>query len=96
MSLRVKEICKAKGITQKQLAEQMGIAEISLSRSINTNPTLSTLENIAAALNVEVTELFAEKSDFVALISHNGAMYRFDNITTLKGFIDGLPSNVKE
>ncbi|MFR9511375.1 MAG: helix-turn-helix transcriptional regulator [Rikenellaceae bacterium] len=59
MKLRVKEICKEKGITQKQLAEKIGVAEISLSRSINTNPTLSTMENIATALGVEITELFS-------------------------------------
>ncbi|MFI3290206.1 MAG: helix-turn-helix transcriptional regulator [Rikenellaceae bacterium] len=59
MKLRVKDICKEKGITQKQLAEKIGVAEISLSRSINTNPTLSTMENIATALGVEITELFS-------------------------------------
>lgn len=96
MSLRVKEICKTKGITQKQLAEQMGIAEISLSRSINTNPTLSTLENIASALGVEVTELFAEKSDFIALISHGGTMYRFDSVSSLKSFAGSLSDKFQE
>lgn len=87
MNLRVKEICKAKGITQKQLAEQMGIAEISLSRSINTNPTLSTLENIAKALGVEITELFSEKGTFTALIDNGGTLHRFDSIEALKGFV---------
>lgn len=90
MTLRVKEICKAKGITQKQLAEQMGIAEISLSRSINTNPTLSTLENIAKALGIEVTELFSEKGIFTALIDNGGTLYRFDSVEALKGFIVSL------
>lgn len=90
MNLRVKEICKAKGITQKQLAEQMGIAEISLSRSINTNPTLSTLENIAKALGVEVTELFSEKGTFTALIDNGGTLHRFDSIEALEGFIIDL------
>lgn len=96
MQLRIKEVCKTKGISITELAQRMNIKQESLSRTINGNPTLSTLENIAAALGVEVTELFAEKSDFVALISHNGAMYRFDNIAPLKAFIEDLPSASKE
>lgn len=63
MGLNIKELCKRKGVTQKELAEKLGIAEISLSRSINGNPTIGTLEKIAAALGVEVTELFAPKGD---------------------------------
>lgn len=58
MKLRIKEVCKKKGITQKQLSELCGIAEVSLSKSINGNPTISTLEKIATALGVEITELF--------------------------------------
>lgn len=87
MELRVKEICKTKGITQKELAEKIGVAEMSLSRSINGNPTLSTLESIASALGVEVSELFVEKADFVALISINGTLHRFDSLDAMKGFI---------
>ena len=63
--LRVKELCKEKHLTQKELSERIGIAEISLSRSINGNPTLETLEKIAAALGVEVSELFAPKSNTI-------------------------------
>ena len=46
------------GITQKKLAEKMGIAEISLSRSLRGNPTVETLDKIASALGVEIHELF--------------------------------------
>lgn len=47
-----------KGITQKRLAEQMGVAEISLSRSLRGNPTLETLSKIAEALEVDIVDLF--------------------------------------
>ncbi len=63
MELRIKEVCKEKGITQKQLSELSGIAEVSLSKSINGNPTIGTLEKIATALGVEVTELFSASSN---------------------------------
>ncbi|MFI3331828.1 MAG: helix-turn-helix transcriptional regulator [Rikenellaceae bacterium] len=59
MELRIKEVCKEKGVTQKQLSELSGIAEVSLSKSINGNPTIGTLEKIATALGVEITELFS-------------------------------------
>lgn len=61
--MRVKEILKEKGLTQKDLADKMGVAEISLSRSINGNPNLSTLQKIADALGVKIEELFAPKGD---------------------------------
>lgn len=60
MSLRVKEVCKEKGITITQLAEILGIKQESLSRAINGNPTLDTLQKIANALNVPVSALFDE------------------------------------
>lgn len=58
--LRVKDICKQKGITLKQLAERMDVSPEAVTRMLseNGNPTLSSLENIAKALNVEVYELF--------------------------------------
>ena len=61
MALRIKEILKEKGQTQKDLAQRMGVAEISLSRSINGNPNLETLQKIADALEVDISELFAPK-----------------------------------
>ena len=60
MSLRVKEVCKEKGVTVTYLAELLGIKQESLSRAINGNPTLDTLQKIATALNVPVSALFDE------------------------------------
>lgn len=58
MNLRVKEILREKGMMQKDLAAKMGVADISLSRSINGNPSMDTLIKIAEALEVEMGELF--------------------------------------
>ena len=55
--MRIKEVCKEKGITVSQLAEKMGIKQESLSRAINGNPTLETLERIANALEVDVSRV---------------------------------------
>ena len=61
-NLRVKEILKEKGVSQKYLAEKMGVAEISLSRSINGNPSLETLQKIANTLEISITNLFEQPS----------------------------------
>ncbi len=47
----------------KDLAAIMNVKPESLSRTMNGNPQLSSLENIAKALNVGVADLFADKSE---------------------------------
>ncbi|SHE29830.1 helix-turn-helix domain-containing protein [Dysgonomonas macrotermitis] len=61
VKLRVKELLKEKGITQKEFAEKLGMTEVGLSKAINEdgNPPLKRLIEIADALEVEITELFA-------------------------------------
>ena len=60
---RVKEICNEKGLQMKDLAAIMNVKPESLSRTLNGNPQLSSLENIAKSLNVGVADLFADKSE---------------------------------
>lgn len=69
MKLRVKEICKAKGITQKGLANVLGVTEITLTRVNNGNTSLTLLEKIATALNVPITELFTAQMVGAASVS---------------------------
>ena len=65
MELKIKEILKSKGMTSAQLAERLGITKGALSNSINKNPTLSTLEKIADALDVSIIDLFENKRSSV-------------------------------
>lgn len=58
--LRIKEICKQKGVTQQELAEKIGIAQSSLSNRLN-NPTFQSMEEIAKALGVPVTDLIIDE-----------------------------------
>jgi|GEM_PF-466460 Predicted transcriptional regulators len=58
MELRVKELCKEKGLKMSDLADRMCINQANLMASIKGNPTLSRLKDIATALGVEITELF--------------------------------------
>ena len=90
MELRIKELCKEKGLTLQQVAEYMGVNRVSLSNSINGNPTIGTLEKVAAALGVEVTELFAKRGDFVAFVRRNGETHTFDTETDLIAYTEDL------
>ena len=65
MDLRIKDICREQGIMLKDLAKQLGLTEVGLSKSIIGNPTIGRLEEIANALGVPVTELFDKSSDEV-------------------------------
>ena len=58
MALRIKELCKEKHITMKDIADKIGINHITLSQSLNGNPTLSRLQEVADILGVDVSELF--------------------------------------
>ncbi|OAV68384.1 Helix-turn-helix domain protein [Bacteroidales bacterium Barb4] len=59
MPLRIKEILKEKKCTIQSLSEKMGVNRVSLNNSINGNPTVDTIEKIAIALEVDVSELFS-------------------------------------
>ncbi len=74
MELRVKEICKEKGLQMQELADKLGITRITLTRNISGNPTISTLENIATALGVTVPELFAPQPTNTITCPHCGAV----------------------
>lgn len=58
MGLKIKDVIKAKGTTITELADKMRINRVNLSNMVNGNPTYETLEKIAAALGVNITELF--------------------------------------
>lgn len=58
--LRIKELCKQKGITLEMLAERLGILRTSLSQSMSRNSfSIDKLSDIADALGVEIPDLFA-------------------------------------
>jgi transcriptional regulator with XRE-family HTH domain len=70
--LRVKEICKERGWTLKQLAEKMEIVPETLTRAIsdNANPTLSTLQKIAIALDMGIADLFVSSKSSNQICGH--------------------------
>ena len=69
MDLRIKEVIKEKGMTITELADKMGINRVNLSNMVNGNPTVETLNKIADALEVSVTELFEQSKPGTASLS---------------------------
>lgn len=61
-NLRIKELCKERGITQAQLAEHLGIQAVSFSQAIARNKfNMDRLADIADILGVEIPDLFKSK-----------------------------------
>jgi len=61
---RIKELRKAKNLTQEELAEKIGIGTPNISYFENGKftPTLETMQKIANVLDVEIYELYMFKS----------------------------------
>lgn len=59
MAMKLKQLRKRRGLTQEKLAEKAGISRVYLARleTARQDPTLSTLEKLARALKVKITEL---------------------------------------
>lgn len=63
--MRIKELIKEKGYTQKEFAEKLGMTTVGLAQIIAGKPSYTTLEKIADALGVEVWELLISKEEVV-------------------------------
>ena len=72
MALRVKEIAKARGMSMGYLAEKMGISPVTLSQSLNRNPTLGRLTEVANILEVDVADLFSPRENVHGCLFVNG------------------------
>lgn len=94
MKLSVKEVCKEKGLTIQDLADKMEMKRESLSRAINGNPTLETLEKIASALEVDITELFGSSSSggIIGVIRIRDTNYNINSVPDLSRLLDRIES----
>lgn len=55
---------RLKGVsTQKELADRMCVSEANLSATLKRTPSLETLDRIAGALGVDITELFVKANN---------------------------------
>lgn len=78
MEFRIKEILKDKGMLYKELAERIGISDIALRASLSRNPTIGTLQRVADALGVPVTELFVPTPTDTLRCPHCGGVIKIE------------------
>ncbi|WP_106832241.1 helix-turn-helix domain-containing protein [Parabacteroides pacaensis] len=85
MRFRILELCKEAGINQTELADKIGLSRVGLSKAINGNPTVDTLERIANALNVPITELFAiRNNELFGHVEYKGIIYRINSFEDME------------
>ena len=83
LSHNVKAICRHKGWQLKDLASKMGIDPAALTRALNGNPTLDTINKIATALDVSPAKLIKRQQDISGFVMVNGKETSFDSIDEL-------------
>lgn len=94
MELRVKEICKEKGILFKDLAEKLGVTDVGLRKQVQGNPTIGTLEKIADALGVNFIELFVYSINYpYGVIRYKNKSYTIDSIESLRSILSIVESD---
>lgn len=88
---RIKELCQSKGFTQKDLADKMGISDISLNKTLRGEyPQLQSLERIANALDVDIAELFARNtldSEVNGFVKVKGTLYEVHSFSDLRRLV---------
>lgn len=94
MELRVKEICKEKGILFKDLAEKLGVTDVGLRKQVQGNPTIGTLEKIAEALGVDLVELFVHSTNYpYGVIRYKNKSYPIDSVESLRSVLSLVESD---
>ena len=90
--LRIKEVCKEKGVKIMDLSTMIGVSQTNTSNIINgkVNPSLETLEKIASALKVRITELFEESTNINGYIELDGTIHKVSSKEDIKKLAEKL------
>ena len=86
--LVIKRVAKEKGITMAGIAEKLGISPINLSTSLNRNPTLKRLKEVADVLGVPVRELFKDDDIVRGYIELDGHIERIECYADLEKMLE--------
>lgn len=93
MKLRIKEVCQMRNTTQKELAEKIGVSEVTLSRASNGNTSLPLLERIADVLEIDIAELFKPSSGgIIGVIRIRDTNYNINSVSDLSRLLDRIES----
>ena len=85
---KVRRLCKEQGKQMKDLAADMGIDPASLTRALNGNARLDTIQKITTALGVSMKSLFEPLDDVEGFIRIRGRIYQFNNLDELKTILN--------
>ena len=86
----VRRICKEQGKQMKDLAADMGIDPASLTRALNGNARLDTIEKIANALGVSMKSLFEPLDDVEGYIRIRDVVYQFNSRIELDNILQTI------
>lgn len=86
--LVIKRVAKEKGMTMAEIAEKLGISPINLSTSLNRNPTLKRLKEVADVLGVPVRELFKDDDIVRGYIELDGHIERIECYADLEKMLE--------
>lgn len=97
----IRGVIKKKGFTLTYVADRLtnkkgdkGVSLPSLIQTIDGNPTIASLKEIANIIGVTLSELIsdADNSDFIALIKQGGDLYSASSIAETRVLLDKLES----
>lgn len=79
LSKNVRRICKEQKIQLKELAAKMGVDPAALTRALNGNARLDTMQKMANALGVSMKSLFEPQDDVEGYIRIGEQVYQFNS-----------------
>ena len=91
----IDRLCDERKWNRRTLAKKIGILEASLSRSLNGNPTLETLEKIAKALDVSIKSLFEDPNEVEGFILLKGKTFHFNSQEELQAIQQSATERIK-
>ena len=75
----VKRLCKEQGKQLKDLAGEMGVDPAALTRALNGNCRLDTIQKMANALGVSLKSLFEQLDEIEGYIRIGEQVYQFNS-----------------
>lgn len=79
LSQNVRRICKERKIQLKELATKMGVDPAALTRALNGNARLDTMQKMATALGVSMKSLYEPLDDVEGYIRIGEQVYQFNS-----------------
>lgn len=95
----IKSIIKEKGYTIQDVAKKMGVNRVTLTLTLQGNPTYKKLKDIADAIDCDIVDFFRDETknpstfqvtgegELTALIQHKGDFYKATTIEELKKIV---------